>query len=510
MHKIREIFRLHFEAQLSQHQIAASLRLSPGVVNKYLKQAKGAQIVWPLSEEMDEQTLRNTLRKQKKETVVRQGRIEPVCPVLYQELKRKGVTIQLLWEEYQTIHGDNSYSYPQFCRYYRAWLSTQKPSMRQVHKAGDKLFLDYCGPTVDILDGDTGEVREAQIFVATLGASNYTYAEATWDQSLPNWIASHVRAFAFFGGVPALLVPDNLKSAISKACRFEAEVNTTYSDMAAYYGTAVLPARPYKPKDKAKVENAVLVIERWILARLRHHTFFGLQELNVAIKHLLTDLNERPFKKIPGSRKSLFEGLDKPALRPLTERPYEYAEFKKARVHIDYHVEVDGHFYSVCSSMVKREIDVRLTASTIECLYRGKRIASHARNYRKGGHTTCTEHMPKAHQKHLEWSTGRFLNWAIDIGPSTRDLVQHLLEQKAHPEQGYRACLGLLSLAKQYSKVRLEAACKRSLAVCAPTRRSVASILKNGLENQSLPGSIVQERLPLHHENIRGSIYYVQ
>jgi transposase len=508
MHKVREILRLHFESQFSQRQIATSLHLSPGVINKYLKLAKDNGLAWPLPEDWDEQTLKAPASASSNGPT---GVNLPFDFVgIHQELKRKGVTLQLLWEEYSAAHGDQSCSYSKFCRHYKAWLSTQKPSMRQTHKAGEKLFLDYCGPTVDIIDPENGEVRSAQIFVATLGASNYTFAEATWDQGLFNWIASHVRAFSFFGGVPALLVPDNLKSAINKACRFEAEVNSTYADLACYYGTAILPARPYKPKDKAKVENAVLVVERWILARLRHRTFFGLQELNAAIKELLIELNARPFKRMPGSRKELFEALDKPALRSLPGRAYEYAQFKKARVHIDYHIEVDGHFYSVCYSLAKKEIDVRFTASTIECFYKGKRVASHARSYSKGSATTCKEHMPKAHQKHLEWTPGRFLNWAIDIGPSTRDLVQHLLEKRPHPEQGYRACLGLLSLAKQYSKDRLEAACQRSLAIGAPTRRSVASILATGLDGQRLSSSQHEWKLPLYHENIRGSIYYAQ
>jgi transposase len=507
MHKIREIFRLHFEAGLSQRQIAASVRLSPGVINKYLKSIKETGISWPLPGDLDEQKLRRLLLKQPNKTSISHY-AEPNYVVIHQELKKKGVTLQLLWEEHRLIHAE-SYGYAQYCRHYASWRGTIKPSMRQVHKAGDKLFIDYAGPTVEIIDAATGEIKNAQIFVATLGASNYTYAEATWDQTLPNWIASHVRAFAFFGGVPALLVPDNLKSAINKACRFEPDVNTAYGDLACHYGTAILPARPYKPKDKAKVECAVLVVERWILARLRHHTFFSLRELNVEIQKLLVDLNERPFKRMPGCRKSVFESVDKPALRPLPEHPYEYAEFKKARVHIDYHVEVDGHFYSVPFSLVKKEIDVRLTASTIECFDKGKRVASHARSSR-GGFTTCVEHMPKAHQKHLEWSPGRFLNWGIDIGPSTRDLVQHLLEKKPHPEQGYRACLGLLSLAKQYNKERLEAACKRSLAIGAPTGRSVKSILVSGLDKAELNPVVetTQAALPLIHENIRGAAYY--
>jgi len=508
MHKIREILRLYFESHLSQDQIALSLRLSKGVVNKYLKKAKLAQLSWPLAEDLDEQKLRDLFRKTSPKDAPVSCSAGPDYAVVHQELKKKGVTLQLLFEEYRVAQGDKGYGYSQYCRYYGLWRATQKPSMRQVHRAGEKLFLDYAGPTVEIIDGATGEIQNAQIFVATLGASNYTYAEATWDQTLPNWIGSHVRAFAFFGGVPALLVPDNLKSAIIKACRFEPDVNTTYGDLACYYGTAILPARPYKPKDKAKVECAVLVVERWILARLRHHTFFSLHELNTLIRQLLVDLNERPFKKMPGCRKSVFESLDKPALRPLPERPYEYAEFKKARVHIDYHVQVDGHYYSVPFSLVKKEIDVRLTPSTIECIHKGERVASHARSV-LGGFTTCVEHMPKAHQKHLEWSPGRFLNWGIDIGPSTRDLVQHLLEKKPHPEQGYRACLGLLSLAKQYNKERLEAACKRSLAIGAPTGRSVKSILASGLDKVALNSAVeTQPVLPLIHENIRGAAYY--
>jgi transposase len=305
-----------------------------------------------------------------------------------------------------------------------------------------------------------------------------------------------------------LVVPDNLKSAVTRACRYEPDINPTYADCIAYYGSAVLPARPYKPKDKAKVENGVLVAERWVLAKIRHHTFFGLEEVNAAIKPLLLELNNRPFKKLPGSRYSQFEQLDKPALKPLPKRPYQLAEFKKVRVHMDYHIEFEGHYYSVPFTLVKQEIEIRFTATTVECLFHGKRVASHARNIHKGAHTTLTEHMPKAHQKHLGWTPGRFLNWALDIGPFTRDLVKYLLTNRPHPEQGFRSCIGLLGLAKRYGAARLEQACKRALALGSPRRKSVASLLEKGLENAPLPQSSTQQSLLPAHDNIRGADYY--
>jgi transposase len=360
---------------------------------------------------------------------------EPDYASMHQELKRKGVTLLLLWQEYEATHKKSAYRYAQFCSKYREWVQRQKPSMRQVHRAGEKLFIDYCGPTIDIIDPVTDEVRSASIFVAVLGASNYTYVEATWDQTLPNWIASHVRAFQFFGGVPALLIPDNLRSAVTKACRYDPKINETYADLAAHYSTAVLPARPYRPKDKAKVENAVLVVERWILARLRHHTFVGLAELNAAIAKLLNELNNRPFKKLPGTRKSQFEAIDQPVLKHLPSHQYEFATFLDARVQVDYHIEVDRHYYSVPYSLIKQLVRVRLTANTVECFHHGQRIASHIRSDQRGKSTTLTEHMPFAHQKYSEWNAERFLNWAMNIGPSTHNIIQTLLNNKAHPEK---------------------------------------------------------------------------
>lgn len=507
MRKIREVLRLTFELELKQHQVAASVRLSQGVVSKYLALARAASLGWPLPPDLDDLALDQLLfpaAHRKNEATLRFA--PPDFAILHAQLKRKGVTLQLLWEEYRGVHGVDSYCYSQYCSLYRAYRDSLQRSMRQVHIAGEKLFVDYCGPTVEVIDSHTGEVRTAQIFVAVLGASNYTYAEATWTQSMPDWIASNTRALTFIGGVPSLIIPDNLKSAVAKACRYEPDVNRTYSEFAEYYGTAILPTRPYKPKDKAKVEVAVQVVERWILARLRHHTFFSLGELNQLLSTLLDDLNHRPFKKLPGTRQSQFEALDKPALKPLPDTPYPYGEWRKARVNIDYHIDVDVHYYSVPHRFVKHEIDVRVGSGIIECFSQNQHIASHARSSVRGGHTTLREHMPKAHQKHSEWSPGRFLNWAVEIGPCTRDVVTQLLENRPHPEHGYRSCLGLLNLVKRYGATRLEAACERALLAGSPTRKSVLSILDKGLDKAPPPAE-TDETAPAHG-NVRGADYY--
>lgn len=382
--------------------------------------------------------------------------------------------------------------------------------MRQIHKAGDKLFIDYSGDTVPINDRLTGEIRQAEIFVAVLGASNYTYADATWTQTLPDWIGSHVRVFRYLGGVTALLVPDNLKSAITKFCRYEPNVNRTYDDLALHYDTAILPARPLRPKDKAKVEVSVLIVQRWILARLRNYQFFSLEELNTAIKKLLFEINNKPFKKLPGTRYSQFVSIDKPALKPLPETDYEYAKFKIARVNRDYHVEIDKHYYSAPYLLVREEVDVRWTSNCVELFHNGQRVAIHRRSTLLYTHTTCDEHMPKSHQHYAGYSPESFLDRAMKIGSQTRRVVQNILVGKKHIEQSYRAAQGLLRLAKNYSPERLEKACDLALAIGSPNRRSVLSILEKGLEQSPLEQEEAKtdsvKKPP--HENIRGSDYY--
>ena len=502
MRKIREVLRLHHEAGLSQKKIAQAIGISKGAVAKYLSLSRAQGFEWPLPPEVDDAALEQRLFPVAERPV---RLVEPDFGVIHQELKRKGVTLQLLWSEYMTVHGERAYRYSRFCDLYREWAGRQKRSMRQVHLAGDKLFIDYCGPTVEIVDPGTGEVRQAQVFVAVLGASNYSFAEATWTQGLADWIGSHQRALRFFGGVPALLVPDNLKSGVNRACRYDPAINETYREMARHYGTAVLPARPYKPKDKAKAEVGVQVVERWILARLRHHRFFALAELNAAIAKLLIELNERPFQKLPGSRRSAFESLDRPALKPLPGEPYDYAEWKQAKPGIDYHIEVARHFYSVPHHLVGERLDVRFSATWVEVFHKGRRVASHPRSP-KGGFTTVPEHMPQLHRKHLQWTPGRFLNWAQEIGPCTLEVVKRQLTERPHPEHGYRACLGLLNLAKRFSRPRLETACERALGLGSPSYQSIRSILDKGLDRQPQSQPETGE-LPLH-ANVRGSGYY--
>jgi transposase len=425
---------------------------------------------------------------------------------VHTELKRKGVTLSLLWEEYRERE-PRGYRYSWYCELYGLWRCRADLSMRQVHRAGEKLFVDYCGTTVPVVDAGSGEVREAQIFVAVWGASNYTYAEATWSQGLSDWTGSHVRAFEFGGGVTDEVVPDNLKSGVSRPCRYEPELNPTYHDLAVHYGVAVMPARVRKPRDKAKVEVGVQVVERWILARLRHRTFFSLGELNEAIRGLLSRLNERPFRKLAGSRRSVFESLERPALRSLPAQRFIYAEWRKGRVHVDYHVEVDGHYYSVPYQLVSQQLDVRVSAKTVECFAKSKRVASHLRSFRRGVHTTQREHMPRPHREYAEWTPERLVQWARTTGPSVAGLIERVMSTRVHPQHGFRSCLGILRLGQRYGSERLEAACQCALTIEGASYRSVRSILEGGLDRQ--PGPATEPaRHPLVHENLRGASYY--
>lgn len=505
MRKIKDVLRLKYEANLNCRQIAASLKLSVGVISKYTKAAEAATLSWPLPAGMDDTQL--AARLFPPATPAREH-VMPDCAHIHQELKRKGVTLLLLWEEYQASCAGQPYQYAQFCVYYRQYSSRLKLSMRQTHKIGEKLFVDYSGDGVPIVDPLTGEIRLTQIFVAVLGASGYTFAEATFSQKLPDWIGSHVRAFEFFGCVPEIVVPDNLKSAVTKPCRFEPELNTTYADMAQHYGVAIIPARPYKPKDKAMAELGVLLVQRWITARLRRHTFFSLHELNRHIAELLQGLNNRPFQKNKTeTRRSQFDRLDRPAMRPLPAQAYEYAEWLKARVNIDYHIEVDRHYYSVPFQLAKTQLDVRLTGSVVEVLHKGQRVASHTRSPQAWKHTTITEHMPKSHQKHLEWTPKRLLNWGESIGPATGSIIRNIMEDKPHPEMGYRSCLGVFSLSKRYGKERLEAACARALAIGSPKRQTIKSILEAGIDQHAELFPTADTPMPTHG-NVRGSEYY--
>jgi len=503
MRKIKEVLRLYWESGLAQRQIARSLSLSRSTVSDYLARTRIAGLSWPLPEDLDEPSLEALVFPEKPTLNVRIPEIDFAW--VHRELRKKSVTLLLLWQEYKSEHVEG-YQYSRFCDLYRRWCKTLDASLRQVYRAGEKMFVDWAGQTVPIVDPKTGETRPGYIFVAVLGASNYTYAQAALNQNLFAWIELHCKALEFFGGVPRIIVPDNTKTGITQPCRYEPDLNPTYQEMAMHYGAVVIPARPRKPKDKAKVETAVQLVERWILAPLRNRAFFSLGELNQVVSEILMDLNQRPFQKLAGCRRELYETLEKPALKPLPMGRYEFAQWKKAKVNIDYHVEVDRNYYSVPYQLIHQTVDVRITANMVEILFEGQRLSVHKRSNHQGEYSTMHQHRPLKHQKHLEWTPDRLVSWSESIGPDAARLVKEILSSRPHPEQGYRSCLGLFRLGQRYSNARLEAACKRALVLKAISYKSVKSILVKGLDQlpmeETLPSS------PVHHPNIRGAGYY--
>lgn len=505
MRKIQEVLRLSQGQKLSVRAIARSCCVARSTVADYLRRAKASGLGWPLPEGMDEEKLEQALFP------VQEGPTGPAQPPLdmgyiRNELQRKHVTLQLLWEEYRR-RTPEGYSYSQYCQRYRQWMGKQALSLRQAHRAGEKLFVDYAGDTIPITDALTGKTTPAQLFVAVLGASNYTYAEATLTQQLPDWILSHVHTLEFFDGVPLIVVPDNLKAAVTHACRYDPDINPTYQELAEHYGFAVLPTRSRKPKDKSKVEVGVLIAERWILAALRDRTFFSLGALNEAIKPLLQRLNEHPFKRLPGHRQEAFERLDRPAMKPLPAQRYEFAQWKKVGVNIDYHVEVDGHYYSVPYRLIRQEAMARYTAQSVEIFHRSKRVATHLRSQEKGQHTTLPEHRPPAHQQYLDWTPERILSWAGTLGPHCAEAARQLLASRSIPEQGFRPCLGLIRLGKRFGAERVNQACLRAISLNIVSYRHIETMLQNGRDKG--PWS---EKEPvaaaIGHDNLRGSQYY--
>ena len=501
MRKIREVLRLRLEAGLSIRQISASTKTSVGAIQKLLTRAQALEITWPLPENLDDGRLAAMLYPGADPTSSSRYQV-PDWLTVHQNLKQKGVTKQLLWEEYTAQYPNRCYSYSQYCDRFRHWQKQQRRSMRQIHKAGEKCFIDYCGPTVPIINPQTGEIRTAQVFVAVLGASNYTYAEATWSQVLQDWLMSHVRTFEFFGGVPEMIIPDNLRSGVNKACRYDPDLNPSYQQLAAHYQVAVLPARPYKPKDKSKAEVGVQIVERWILARLRHHTFFTLADLNQCIRALLDDLNSRPFRALPGNRQEAFKTLDQPALKALPKHPYEYVEIRRCRVNIDYHIEFQRHYYSVPHQYVGEQVDLHAGERLVQIYFRQQLITSHPRSHQYGI-TTEPGHMPTRHQKQQQWTPGRLKSWARDIGPDTLVWVSGRMDEREHPEQAYRVCLGLLNLSKAYPAERLNASCRIANREGLDRLKHIKAILRSNRDKlpEQLP---LHTELPQHHENIRG------
>lgn len=508
MRQIRQTLRLHYEAGLSYGQVGRALGVPKATVGKTVLLARAAGVDWATAQSLSDAELEARLYKP---PVPRSNpQIEPDYALVHQELKRPGVTLMLLWEEYQrapTAAGEPSYKYTSFCTKYRAWAASLKRSMRQTHIAGERLFVDYAGQTVPVVDASSGEITQAQVFVAVMGASNYTYACATARQAAADWIGAIIAALEFIGGVPRLIVPDQTRALIARPDRYEPTVNRLVEELCDHYDVAVLPARPAHPRDKPKVEVGVLVVERWILARLRNRRFFSLRELNCAIAELLTDLNARGFKKLPGSRASAFQTLDQPVLRALPATRMQIARFKRARVNIDYHVELDGHYYSVPHRLARTEVELRVTTHTVEAFAGQQRVAVHAYSARRGAHTTVAEHMPASHRAHRDWTPQSLIAWAERVGVACATVVRWQMEHRPHPEQGYRACLGLRSLARRYGNDRLEAACVRALEIRSPTYRSIASILASGMDRQPATAPASAGAMP-EHENVRGPKYF--
>jgi len=506
MRKISDVLRLHFQSRLSCRQIAQALSVSRAGVHTTIDRATAAGLTWPLPEGVTDVELELLLYPPAESSQEIQPRTLPDWKKVRTELSRKHVTRRLLWEEYHEAH-PQGVGYSQYCELYKQWRLHVDPVMRIERKAGEKLFVDWSGDSIGVIDPKTGEVHQTQLFVAVLGSSSYLYAEATWTQQLQDWIMAHVRAIEFLGGCPALLIPDNTKTAVKRPCYYEPTIHRTYADFARHYGMAILPARVRKPRDKAPAEAGVLHAQRRILGRLRNRQFFSLADLNEAINEEVDAINEAPFQKLDGSRKSQFEEIDQPALMPLPQNPYEYAEWLSPRAGINYHIEIEKHFYSVPHRLMRRKLDVRLTANVVEVFYRNERVASHRRGFRKYGYTTVPEHMPSNHRFYAEWNPERIQKWAASMGGSVALVCEEIMRKRSHPEQGFRACMGIIRLTKLYEKERCQAACQRALAAGTVNYRSIESILKRGLDRLPLFSDTTPEPLP-NHEHIRGPEYY--
>jgi transposase len=505
MRKIREVLRLTHELGLSVRQVSGATGVSKTAVGEFVARAKVIGITWPVPPEINDAELEGRLFTP---AGSRDGlaRPAPDWAKVHQELKRRGVTRMTLWEEYREEAPDG-HGYARYCQLYKEWKRRLSPTMRQTHVAGDKLFVDWAGGTVPIIDSMTGEVHEAHIFVAVLGASSYTYCEARWTETLVDWIGAHANAVDFLGGVMKAAVPDNLKVGITKPSRYEPGINRTYQELADHYGFVVLPTRIRRPRDKAKVENGVGIVSRYLLGRLRNRRFFSLAELNEATHECTTSINAKVMKRLNKSRNELFAILDRPVLKTLPAERYVYAEWKRCTVAPDYHVEVDEHYYSVPFRLLREVIDARYGEETVELFHKGERVASHVRSRVTHKHTTLSEHMPSSHRRYAEWTPAGILRMASNIGPATVALFEAIMKAKPHPEQGFRSCLGIISLLKGYGRERIEAAAMRGNTIGATTYGSIKSILEMGLDRAYAQPKTPDVK-PIQHANIRGRGYY--
>lgn len=504
MRKTKEICRLAHDVGMSGRAIARALGISNSTVSDTLTRLAAAKLSWPEVAGMSEAALERRIYREQGN--VAPDPLEPVWETVRTELARPHVTLQVLWLEYRAEHPDG-YGYSWYCAHYRSWLKKTDPVMRQVHLFGHKTFVDWAGDTVPVVDAKTGEIHAAHLFVAVLGASNYTFVKAFPDEKTESFLTGHVDAFTYFGGVSSLLVPDNLKTGVRSPDRYDPDLNPEYAELAAHYGTAIMPARVKKPRDKATVECAVRHAYRRILAPLRNRTFFSICELNEEISRLLEVLNDRPFKKMSGSRRSVFLEHELPELRALPARAYHYRTHKSSKVHIDYHIELAAHRYSVPCRLIGQRVEVFFDARTVEIYHEGERVALHARSHHKGGYSTDPSHMPASHREYGAWTPERMEKWMAASGPSVAALARKIMSAVPNPALGYRSCLGLISLGRTYGEERLEAACAHALACGAHRYRSVKSILQKGLDAMPLADAPVPPPVA-EHDNLRGQDYY--
>jgi len=537
MNEVREVLRLTWINQLKAREVARVLNISHSTVLLYLAKAKRKELTWDTVQSLDDASLRSALIDEEDTRQVdshTKSKSLPDFPQITLELRNKNVSMQTLWEEYKAAHPDeDSYSYSQFCALYHAFIQKNDPVMLQVYKGGEVLFTDFMGDKSPFTDRTTGGIRFAEVFIATLGASNYTYAKAVPSQQELPWIQCHICSFEFIGGVPLTVVPDNLKSAVTKPDRYEAQLNRTFADFGQFYGTCILPARSRAARDKAKVEKGVQIVEGWLLGKLRKRTFFSIEEINQALEEeILPELNGTIMKKIGKSRKELFEELDKPALRPLPPSRYEIAEWKEQKLPNTYHVTLDKHLYSVSYRLIGEMVTIRYTADTVEIYHGSDRVAVHMRQYEPGKMTTDPLHRPPGHQLYYESKQKTFLesiqNWAKSIGAATEELVTGIMAKYAQPELATRSLQGIRYLGKEYSTERLEKACSIAVRHQGFNYYSVKSILEKKLdlyqtqkEKNQAKGKSSSSILPSHqeenknsasgkviHSNIRGKSYY--
>jgi transposase len=507
MTKYREILRLH-SLEISQRSIAAACECSRNTVSKVLNRADELGIIWPLPGNLEDKALEAELFGSRQTTSKRK---QPDYERIHRELSRSGVTLSLLWNEYCEacrLEGSLPMMYTQFCFHYHQYAVIHKATLRIEHKPGERIEVDWAGTTMALQDNITGKPIPVYLFVAALSCSGYAYAEGFVSQNQESWITAHVNAFSYFGGVTKILVPDNLKTGVTGYDWYIPVINKVYHEMAEHYGTAVIPARVRKPKDKPRVEGTIGILSTWIIAALRDSQFFSLAELNEAVKAKLLEFNEKPFQKKPGNRLNALEE-EKPFLFPLPTHIFEMAEWSVATVQFNYHIAVDKMNYSVPCEYIKRKVDVRVTKNIVEIFYDGSRIASHIRLYGNAGqYNTMPEHMPTNHQAYSQWNAERFLSWGRSIGEKTEVVVSALLASRQIEQQSYKACIGLLKLADKYSVTRLEAACKRALSyTAAPSLKSVQAILKSGSDKFSAELN-TPDPSTSQHAFTRGAGYY--